>query len=388
MSVMMPVNMSRRVSRLRVPQRHPVCATAPESTAYCVRTADHRLSASIRRDRRCWPAAPASSAARMRGRDLALGAGLVVDVHVDRLAGHERVRLRRRGGSRSSSVNEVVPSRLVRTEISSTSSKRAGAFHSTSWRTVWLSNVPSKASVGPRQRGAQELEAGEIDVVAVAGVEHHVLGVAFLVAHAQVVAERLRHGGASRSRRPTRAVAAQAVGADGAVVGECATCGRPRTSRRRGRRSAWRPPGAERLGAADDHGLVDQPGVAGTSAPTVGPAFHQQRVMPSSRRLRRTAAKIEPARSRRAAHAADGDAGGIARCRVPSTAAEDRHRHLVRRAQRASSSAACGSAASSTMRRGERSARPGSRQVSSGSSSTTVLRPTRMASARARRRCA
>ena len=41
----------------------------------------------------------------------------------------------------------------------------------------------------PRQGGAQELEAGEVDVVAVAGVEDHVLGVALLVAHAQVVAE-------------------------------------------------------------------------------------------------------------------------------------------------------------------------------------------------------
>ena len=41
--------------------------------------------------------------------------------------------------------------------------------------------------------------------------------------------------------------------------------------------------------------------------------------------------------------------------------------------------------ASSTTRRGERRSRPGSRQVSSGLSSATVLRPTRMASARARR---
>ena len=45
----------------------------------------------------------------------------------------------------------------------------------------------------PRQRGAQELEAGEVRIVAVAGVEHHVLRVALLVAHAQIVAEAPAH---------------------------------------------------------------------------------------------------------------------------------------------------------------------------------------------------
>ena len=88
------------------------------------------------------------------------------------------------------SVNEVVPSRLVRTEISSTSSKRAGAFHSMTWRTVWHLEGAVEDIGRARQRGAQELEAGEVDVVAVARVEDHVLGVALLVAHAQIVAER------------------------------------------------------------------------------------------------------------------------------------------------------------------------------------------------------
>ena len=45
-------------------------------------------------------------------------------------------------------VNDVVPMRLVHIEISSTSSKRADAFHSVTWRTLWISKVPSMASWG------------------------------------------------------------------------------------------------------------------------------------------------------------------------------------------------------------------------------------------------
>jgi hypothetical protein len=52
------------------------------------------------------------------------------------------------------SVNEVVPMRETQAETSSTSSKRAGDFHSSTWRTVWHSKVPSMPSVG-RGRAAR-----------------------------------------------------------------------------------------------------------------------------------------------------------------------------------------------------------------------------------------
>ena len=100
------------------------------------------------------------------------------------------------------SVNEVVPMRLVHIDTSSTSSKRAEAFHSVTWRTLWISKVPSSGVLRPGQGGAQELDAGEVDVVAVAGVEDHLLGVALLVAHAQVIAEALGHGPASTCDGP------------------------------------------------------------------------------------------------------------------------------------------------------------------------------------------
>ncbi len=46
----------------------------------------------------------------------------------------------------NATVNDVVPKRATRTEISSTSLKRAGAFHSMSWRTTWISREPSNGS--------------------------------------------------------------------------------------------------------------------------------------------------------------------------------------------------------------------------------------------------
>ena len=46
---------------------------------------------------------------------------------------------------------------------------------------------------GPRQGGAQELEAGEVGILAVARVEDHVLRVAVLVAHPEVVTKRRGH---------------------------------------------------------------------------------------------------------------------------------------------------------------------------------------------------
>src|SRR5262245_52072086 len=53
---------------------------------------------------------------------------------------------------------------------------------------------------GRGQGGAQKFTAGKVDVIAVTGIEHDLLGVAFLVAHAQVVAKSWAHSPALAPR--------------------------------------------------------------------------------------------------------------------------------------------------------------------------------------------
>ena len=70
------------------------------------------------------------------------------------------------------------------------------------WRTLWHLEGAVEGVLGPGQGGAQELDAGQVDVVAVAGVEDHLLGVALLVAHAQIIAEALGHRAVSTCDGP------------------------------------------------------------------------------------------------------------------------------------------------------------------------------------------
>ena len=139
----------------------------------------------------------------------------------------------------------------------------------------------------PRQRVAQELRAGDVDVLAVAGVKDHLLGVAVLVAHAQVIAEghraswrRLLHeaSGAAVDGKP--------VGADFAIVDLLPVLGfveksprpdprlggaRPRPGPPCRGRSPARPPGLHRgrrrrCGPALDQHAGDAFGVQASSA--------------------------------------------------------------------------------------------------------------------------
>ena len=157
-----------------------------------------------------------------------------------------------------------------------------------------------------------------------------------------------------------------------------------RRSRRRDRRIGCTPAGPE----ARCRGTTRPRRRArrrGTSAATVGPPSTSRRVMPSSCRPSQNGARGRAARSSLRGDPPDGHAGGIARRAQPSAADNDR-RHVLGGCAPACASGDVRKRASSTMRRGEASASPGSRQVSSGSSSATVPRPTRMASARARSR--
>ena len=251
--------------------------------------------------------------------------------------------------------------RLTQIETSSTSSKRAGDFHSITWRTVWHLEGAVDAVRRPRQRRAHELEAGEIGVLAVARVEHHVLGVAVLVAHAQIVAERLASCACSSvPSRPDRAIDRQAVGADRALARRAASGAASSNTSRPRSPNGLRPARAERLGAARDHHLVDQVGVqqrARRWSARPPPAR-------ASRRPRRATASTA-ARSRRPsgvgpARAVDLDAGGIARRRC-AVGAEDDDRHAVRGLEHLGASAGCG-----TWGRARRAAASGRRGPAAG----------------------
>ena len=172
--------------------------------------------------------------------------------------------------------------RLTQVEISSTLSKRAGAFHSITWRTVWISKVPSIAVGRPRQRRAHELEAGEIGILAVARVEHHVLGVAVLVAHAQVIAKRRSSCLGSRSaKRPVRRWIVR-VSAPIARAGRRAATGSASSSTSRPRvaeRLAARPRRAARCRGAMTTSSARS--AASSALAIVGPPSTSTRVTPS-----------------------------------------------------------------------------------------------------------
>src|SRR5262245_31734251 len=132
------------------------------------------------------------------GRDLALLPGLGIDVNIDRLDHGQHLRLarpaqlaaeRHGGGAKparpDANLNDVVEA------------CRGLPLHDLAHGLDFEGAV--EGITGTRQGRAHEFECGEVGIVCIARVEHHVLGIALLVAHAQIVAEGLRHGGGSPS---------------------------------------------------------------------------------------------------------------------------------------------------------------------------------------------